>query len=267
MIARFLLAALGAGLLAGLLITPVQYARVVPLILHAETYEGGGAEGHEHHATSFLIAPARAASLTSASGDAPGLFGGSVVLAHSPAGEQGEEEASAALVESRLLGTVLANLVTGAGFALILAAASLLVAVPITAANGAVWGLVGFAVLQLAPAIGLAPELPAMPAGDLAGRQAWWIATVLLSSLGAYALILRPQPALKAAGVFAILLPHVVGAPMPADLASPVPPTLAAEFAVASLATAAIFWTLLGFAAGHAFDRMRRARPQLRRAA
>lgn len=264
MIARFLLAALGAGLLAGLLVTPVQYARVVPLILHAEAYENGGAVGHDHHAASPLIAPAQAATLGRTFEEAPGLFGGSIVLAHSPADE---DEGSAALVESRLLGTILANLVTGAGFALILAAASLLVAVPITAANGAVWGLIGFAVLQLAPAIGLAPELPAMPAGDLAGRQAWWIATVLLSSLGAYALILRPQPVLKAAGVFAILLPHVVGAPMPADLASPVPPTLAAEFAVASLATAAIFWTLLGFTAGHAFDRMRRSEPQLSRAA
>ena len=48
MIVRILLAALAAGLLAGLLITPVQYARVIPLILHAETFEGDGAPAHDH---------------------------------------------------------------------------------------------------------------------------------------------------------------------------------------------------------------------------
>lgn len=249
MIVRFLLAALGAGLLSGLLITPVQYARVVPLIVHAETYEGGEGGGHDHHAAVSLVSSAHAAP------EADPLSGGSVILAHDhPAGEE-----PAALVESRLLGTVIANLVTGAGFALILAAASLLVAVPITASNGAIWGLLGFAVLQFAPAIGLAPELPAMPAGDLAARQIWWFATVILTAFGAYALILRGEAWLKAAGVFAILLPHAVGVPLPADLASPVPPTLAAEFAVAALATSVIFWTMLGFFSGHAFERMRRA--------
>ena len=49
MIVRYLLAALLAGLLTGVLITPVQYARIVPLILHAEEFESGEAT-HAHHA-------------------------------------------------------------------------------------------------------------------------------------------------------------------------------------------------------------------------
>src|SRR6218665_3585642 len=49
MIVKYLLAALVAGLLAGALQTVVQQAKVVPLILEAEKYEGGGTpETHEH---------------------------------------------------------------------------------------------------------------------------------------------------------------------------------------------------------------------------
>ena len=255
MIVRYLLAALAAGLIAGLLITPVQYARVIPLILHAEVFEDGGAPSHDHSAGIDLVTPAEAATLT------PMAQQAHIVLVHSyedHAGEGHAGEGPTSLVESRLLGTILANLVTGAGFALILAAASLVLDRPITAANGAVWGLVGFAVITLAPAIGLSPELPAMPVADLGARQVWWIATVLLAAFAAFALIARREPWLKALGILALVLPHIVGAPHPADLASPVPATLAAEFAVASLVTAAAFWILLGQISGYAVDRMRR---------
>ena len=48
MIVRYLLAALVAGLIAGALQTVVQHAKVVPLILEAEKYEGGAPAAHEH---------------------------------------------------------------------------------------------------------------------------------------------------------------------------------------------------------------------------
>ena len=44
MITRYLLAALVAGLFSGVLMTAAQEARVIPLILHAEEFEGGGEE-------------------------------------------------------------------------------------------------------------------------------------------------------------------------------------------------------------------------------
>ena len=247
MIVRFLLAALGAGLLAGLFITPVQYARVIPLIIHAETFEGEG--GHDHGEAAAPHSHDAAA--------APHDHGATVAAADV---EPAEEEAPP-LTDSRWFNTVLANLVTGAGFALILAAASLMLDLPITARNGALWGLAGFAVLSLAPALSLAPELPAMPAGDLFGRQIWWLATVVLAAGGIYALALRGELWAKAIGIVALVAPHLVGAPQPADLASPVPPTLAAEFAVASLATAAAFWLILAVLAGYAFDHLRQGRP------
>ena len=243
MIVRFLLAALGAGLLAGLFITPVQYARVIPLIIHAETFEGEG--GHDH---------AEVAAPHSHDAAVPHTHDTAMVAA-------AVDEEAPPITDSRLFNTVLANLVTGAGFALILAAASLMLDLPITARNGALWGLAGFAVLSLAPALSLAPELPAMPAGDLFGRQIWWLATVVLAAGGIYALALRGELWAKAIGIVALVAPHLVGAPQPADLASPVPPTLAAEFAVASLATAAAFWLILAVLAGYAFDHLRQGRP------
>ena len=44
MIVKYLLAALVAGLFSGALMTVAQEARVIPLILHAEEYEGSAAE-------------------------------------------------------------------------------------------------------------------------------------------------------------------------------------------------------------------------------
>ena len=251
MFVRYLLAALVAGLFVGVVMTPVQYARVVPLIVHAEQYEDGG-HGIEpaHHHDAGLVSSAHAHS-------AGAVFdpqGGRVILAHSTAGTDGEEE-GAALFESRALGTLTANIVTGGGFALMLAAVALLAGRRITVRNGALWGLAGFAAVSLAPALGLPPELPAMPAADLSARQAWWIMTVGLTAVGLYCLLLRKEPMLRAGGIALLVVPHLFAAPHPADLSSPIPPTLAAEFAVASLATGAIFWVLIGLAVGFAMER------------
>lgn len=242
MLVRFLLATLVAGLFVGVVMTPIQYMRVVPLILHAEAYESGG-HGIEpgHHHDAGLVSSASAHDVD-----------GQMILAHAPA--EGEE-ANPALFESRLLGTLAANIVTGAGFALMLAAVAMLTGRRITAHNGALWGLAGFGAVALAPALGLPPELPAMPAADLATRQIWWIMTVGLSAAGLYCLILRRETALRVAGVALLVVPHLFAAPHPADLSSPIPPTLAAEFAVASLATGAVFWVLIGLAVGYAQDR------------
>ncbi|WP_102961090.1 CbtA family protein [Mangrovicella endophytica] len=253
MIGRFFLAALAAGLFVGALMTPVHYARLVPLILHAETFESGGAAAHDHAAINDetmalrLVGSATAAQTAT---DGAGLLH----LVHSPAAS-GEEGDGTGLFESRLLGTFFANIVAGAGFALVLAAISLLLGVPLTAANGALWGVVGFFVASLAPAIGLAPELPAMPAADLAARQTWWIATVALTGIGAYLLILRSEAWAKIGGLVLVALPQIYGAPQPDTLDSPVPATLAAEFASSSLATAAVFWLVLGLCLGLAMDR------------
>ena len=216
MIVRALYAAIFAGVLAGLAVSAVHFTKLVPLIIEAETYENG--------------APHEDAGATPAHVPVP----------------VGAEPADL----SRTVLTIVANLITGMGFALLLAAAMLFSGRAISLRSGAVWGLAGFLVVSLAPALGLAPELPGMPAGDLVARQVWWVATVAASAGGGWLVVFSRNAALKALGVALVFLPHLIGAPQPESHASDVPAGLAAAFAAGSLGASAIFWLVLGSASG-----------------
>lgn len=224
MLIRYLLATLAAGLLAGLLVTPAMYLKTVPLILQAETYEDAGG-GHSH-------GEAEAAPHD-----------------HGAAAADAEEE-GAELPFGRLGNTILANLVAGAGFALLLGGVALLLGRRITVQNGIYWGVAGFFAVAFLPALGLSPELPAMPAADLAERQLWWIATVVLSGLGLYLIVLRQEIWARILGLVLIVAPHLYGAPHPEDISSPIPSLLASQYAVASLATNLFMWAVIGLALG-----------------
>lgn len=223
MLIRYLLATLAAGLLAGLLVTPAMYLKTVPLIIQAETYEDANG-GHSH-------VEAEAAPHD-----------------HSAAAE--DEEDGAELPFGRLGNTLLANLVAGAGFALLLSGVALLAGHRITPKNGFYWGVAGFFAVAFLPALGLSPELPAMPAADLATRQLWWLVTVLLSGIGLYLIVLRSEIWAKIAGLVLIIAPHLYGAPHPHDIASPIPALLASQYAVSSLATNLFLWSVIGLLLG-----------------
>src|SRR5262245_21379958 len=112
MIGRVILAALLAGIAAGLFYGAVQHVRLTPLILEAEKYEHAGG-GHEHD-------HARMAAATEA---APAQSTPEATAAETPAG--GEEEGWApADGAERTLYTFLASILAGAGFAAILAGVS-----------------------------------------------------------------------------------------------------------------------------------------------
>jgi len=224
MLIRYLLASLAAGLLAGLLVTPAMYLRTVPLILQAETFEEAGG-GHSHGEVE--AAPHDHGAVTA---DA--------------------EEEGAELPFGRLGNTILANLVAGAGFALLLGGVALLLGRRITVQNGIYWGVAGFFAVAFLPALGLSPELPAMPAADLAERQLWWIAAVVLSGLGIYFVVLRREIWAKILGLVLMAAPQLYGAPHPEDISSPVPALLASQYAVASLATNLFMWAVIGLALG-----------------
>jgi cobalt transporter subunit CbtA len=241
MIIRILLAAIVAGLLSGVLMTGAQQLKVTPLILHAEQFENGG-EAVEHSA----IDPFQGLSQL-----AVHLSPVSKAYAHGDA----VEETGILFGLDRFGGTLMANLVTGAGFGLLLVAASLMTGVAISLKNGVLWGAAGWLAFQFLPAIGLPPELPGFPAADLYDRQAWWMAAVGLSAVGLYFLVLRPEAWAKALGVIIVAAPHIYGAPQPTDISSDVPALLGAEFAVAALATTAFFWVVLGLLLGGAMDR------------
>lgn len=260
MIVRYLLAALVAGLFSGVLMTAAQEARVVPLILHAEEFEGEAApagEGATPATTDGAATTQEHSSLGAVILDvASALSPISVAYAHE--GED-HEEGGIMFGMSRFSGTLLANLVTGTGFALLLAGFSLVSGNPITVANGALWGAAGWLAVHMLPAIGLPPELPGFPAADLTQRQIWWVATVALSAAGLYLLFLKPGIVAKIAGVVLLAAPQVYGAPQPSDISSNVPAVLGAEFAVAALATTLFFWVVLGLSLGFANEKIAKA--------
>ncbi len=229
---RLLYAALCAGLLSGVVATVAHLIGTVPLILEAETYE---------HAAE----PATAQPPASAAAAAPAPAHQHAAEAWAP--EDGIERAAY---------TLAADLLTGIGFALLLAAGITLRGGDVTWREGLFWGLAGFVTFTLAPGLGLPPDIPGNTAGPLLARQVWWVAAAA-STGGALALLLftkRPVYAVLAAGL--ILLPHLYGAPSPpAEAAAAAPEALAHRFAIAATLVSFMFWAALGASTGYFYRR------------
>jgi cobalt transporter subunit CbtA len=235
MIGRVILAALLAGIAAGLFYGAIQHVRLTPLILEAEKYENAGG-GHSHDQA--------AATTTTMTESAPVAEAAPEVEAWSPA--DGAE---------RTLYTFLASIVAAAGFAALLAGVSVLSGIEITPRNGLLWGIAGFLAVHLAPAASLPPELPGMPAGDLLARQVWWVGTILATGIAIWLFTQRNEMWAKVAAVILVALPHIIGAPMLPTHESGVPAVLSAEFAANTLAVAALMWLAIGGFLGFAMDR------------
>jgi cobalt transporter subunit CbtA len=234
MIGRVILAALLAGIAAGLFYGAIQHVRLTPLILEAEKYENAG-DGHSHDHDAATTTAAQSAPATEA---AP------------------EEEAWApADGAERTFYTFLASIVAAAGFAAVLAGISILSGIRITPRNGLLWGIAGFLAVHLAPAASLPPELPGMPGGDLLARQAWWVGTIVATGLAIWLFTQRNEMWAKVTAVILVALPHIIGAPMPPTHESGVPAVLSAEFATNTLAAAALMWLAIGGFLGFAMDR------------
>lgn len=216
------------GLTAGILLTGLQAFTTVPLILAAETFEGDG--GHDHASHDHGAAAAQ-------TGDLVAVPDGSVEDAGGSLPEAGTE---------RWLYTGLANVLTGIGFALLIGASAELKGGIRSWRQGLFWGLGGFAVFTLAPALGLPPELPAMPTADLDQRQFWWILTVALTAGGLALLAFGRKVPLSLLGVALMVAPHVIGAPQPDSYESPIPEGLHRDFVVAVVGSSFVFWVLIG---------------------
>lgn len=223
-----------AGLVAGVVLACMQAYATVPLILKAEVYEqAGGGHTHDHAA-----APAANA------GDTNAMTSAAPAPAEAAAPE--EEGWTPADGFERFAFNIVANVVTGIGFALILVAASEFAGGIGNWRQGLFWGFAGFAVFTLAPNLGLPPELPAMPAADLTRRQIWWTATVMATAAGLGLLAFRKSLPLALIAVAVIVAPHIVGAPQPDSFESPIPEGLHHQFVVAVTLTNLVFWLVLG---------------------
>ena len=226
---RIFFAAVLAGLVGGAAMGALQQWRLAPLILEAEVYETAS----EHDTAT-------------------------------PAHEHADDAWAPAAGAERMLFTVAATLLAALGFAFTLAAASVLSGMEVTARNGAIWGLSGYAVFQLAPAFGLPPELPGMPTADLVARQVWWWGAALATATAIFGIARFRNWAAVVIGILLILLPHVIGAPQAArEQASAIPAHLATAFAANTLVIGAAFWIALGLLYGTLTEHFSRPAPNL----
>jgi cobalt transporter subunit CbtA len=211
---RLVFVAVCAGLLSGIFATAAHQIGTVPVILKAEVYE----KASEH------VTP--------------------MAQEHAAVWEpqNGIE---------RTAYTLLADILTAIGFALLLAAGLALRGGNVTWRDGLFWGLAGFATFTIAPGLGLPPEVPGTEAAPLLERQLWWLATAVStgSALALFAFTRRAPWAVLAAVL--MVLPHLYGAPQPATPAAAAPEALAHQFVVAVTIVSLLFWLILGVSTGY----------------
>lgn len=240
MLTRVFAVGLLAGLLAGLTVALLQAYTTTPIILEAERFEN--------------------AKPQPPSASLGGFDEARLILVHGGAEHDHEAEAgewAPADGLERTLFTSTTTIGTAVGFALILIAGMLATGDRITEQTAVAWGAAGFAAAGLAPAMGLAPEVPGMMAADLLGRQQWWLATCAMTAAGLWLLLRAEQPWLRLLAVVVLVAPHLWGAPhlAPDAAGSVVPAELAARFAAVSLAVQAILWVTTGFFVGFLWQR------------
>jgi cobalt transporter subunit CbtA len=217
-------ALLSSGLLAGaatgLVVALLQLFLIQPLIVEAERYETG-----------VLVLP------------------GSATVAPEVVEDHSDSVASEASGLLRAAFTVLFLTLTWSGFGLLAVAGiatAQLVAPnrPITVLGVA---MAGFATAALAPALGLPPELPGMPAADLEARQIWWVWSVA-SMVAALAIGVRSQ--VWSARLVALAVdasPHIFGAPSAPLAAATIPPDLTALYVARVLGVSFAGWLVMAF--------------------
>ncbi len=220
---KIFVSALIAGAVAGLLAAVLQFAFVVPLLLEGELYETGlRVHFFEGTAQSEAGSP--------------------------PLGWDFQRHSL----------TLAYSMITWIAFGLILMAGMAIAATrghEINAQSGAIWGIMAFFAVQLAPAVGLPPELPGTPAPEVGPRQFWWAATII-TAIAAFAMLaFRPGvPAILVAAVL-LLAPHVYGAPHLDTYFGVSPPELSAVYVTRSLAVVAVVWVSMGAVAGWIWSR------------
>ncbi len=216
MFQRIFFAAVVSGVIAGLFATAVQSVRVIPLIYEAEKYE-------------------RREPI--------------------PIPQTHEDHADEGDGLSRLALTLVSNVVSAIGFALLLVGGFALRG-DVDWRRGILWGVGGFIVFALAPSVGLPPELPGTAAAPLPHRQLWWILTVAGTAAGLLLLAFKPGALFKALGVVLLILPHVIGPPRPEAGGGLAPEALVNSFILTALVGSLVFWVVLGLCAGYFFGRL-----------
>ena len=227
---RLVFAALGAGLLSGFFTTAAHQIATVPLILEAETYEKSSAHasaGAHEHPSAWEP-------------------------------ENGVE---------RTAYTLLADILTGVGFALLVGAGLTLRGGEVGWRQGLLWGLAGFATFVIAPSLGLPPQLPGTEAAPLFDRQLWWLGTAVATGCALALIAFRTRARWTILAAVLIVLPHLYGAPEPPEHIAAAPAALSHHFVVAGTVVNFLFWLILGASTGYFHERLKPQIAPLARAA
>lgn len=223
-----------AGVVVGAVITVIQQFGTVPLILKAEMFEKAS------------VAHASAPADSAAQPAVADHHHDHDHAAHDHGAEAWEPHDGL----ERTAYTAGANVLTGVGFALVLAAFFAIrggaTGTTISWHEGLLWGLAGFVVFTLAPGLGLPPELPGVPTAPLLSRQIWWVFTAVATAGGLSLILLRRSIPAAVAGLILLVLPHLIGAPELAQTETNVPSSLSHQFVVAVTMTSLVFWAMLG---------------------
>ncbi|OSQ37151.1 CbtA family protein [Thalassospira mesophila] len=263
MIQRILFAAIFAGVLGGVFVSAAQHLKVTPLILEAETYEemDAATTASQTLATAPETASGTLATAAPDHDHAHDHAGATANTTHdhdhgdatTTASDHHHDENAWAPQDGfeRISYTLLANIVIGVGYALLLCAGIVLRGKDITIRQGLMWGVCGFLAFSLLPSLGLPPELPGSVSAPLEARQIWWLSAAIGGAAGLALIAFGRGWIYKLVGLVAIVTPHLYGAPHVAEaLGGSLPAELAAEFAIASIITSAGFWLVLGGLSG-----------------
>ena len=252
MLYRLLVSGLVSGAIAGVVATVLHLLLVEPLIFAAEQYEGQepavSAVGVPHdHANGLSDAQTGGAAPSVREPAANTSEAGGTVHVHQDGSTHvhGAWEPADGVERSGL--TLVANILIGIAYGILLASALTLYGHGITVQQGAVWGIAGYLCFSFLPALGLPPEVPGAAAADLFHRQVWWLATAFLSVFGLAFLAFGSPQIWKPAGLILLIIPHIYGAPQaPAGVVGTAPPELASHFVVNTLFSGAMMWLALG---------------------
>jgi cobalt transporter subunit CbtA len=212
MFQKIAVSALIAGFGAGIIAAALQYVFVQPLLLHAELFETNA------NTPLDMVAVAR------------GTFD----------------------VQREGLNVVFSALIY-TGYAFVLLAAMVWAeerGQPITPRAGILWGAAGFLTMHMAPAFGLAPDMPGLNGADVEARQIWWYGTAACTGIALWLIAFGRNWAMWGAAIVLLAAPHLIGAPQPDMLTQVAPPELAASFAARTLGVALVVWTSLGLLLG-----------------
>ncbi|MBV1870650.1 MAG: CbtA family protein [Gammaproteobacteria bacterium] len=222
---RIILNALLVGLVAGVLLSVLQFVAIDDIIIGAEQYEAAVEESAGPISQWEPDDGLQRTALTLVSNVFAGIGFSAVLLA----------------LMSQLQSQGIAKLNTFKGF---------------------LWGLAGYTAFFAAPGIGLPPEIPGVDAASLQQRQLWWLLAVICVG-GGLLLLAFAKNKFKPLGGVSLFIPYLVGAPhhdgpafSHADLA--VIESLNAlhhEFILASGLSNLVFWVVLGSACAWALNR------------